>query len=118
MKSDPPLSQNSRLGFFEQAPDIDVIAHRGGNGQWPGETTYAFTRALESGADVIEMDVWGTADDPPVLVLMHSSDISKMTEGSGNVSRLNSRTSKISTPLTSGRLMVGGPFRLGIRTLF
>jgi len=88
MKSDPPAPQNSRPGFFEQAPDVDVIAHRGGNGQWPGETIYAFTRALASGADVIEMDVWGTADDPPVLVLMHSSDISKVTESSGKVSSL------------------------------
>ena len=88
MKSDPLPSQDSRLGFFAQAPDVDLIAHRGGNGQWPGETTYAFTRALASGADVIEMDVRGTADRPPVLVLMHSSNISKVTEGSGKVSSL------------------------------
>jgi glycerophosphoryl diester phosphodiesterase len=67
---------------------FDVIAHRGGDGEWPGETTFAFTRALASGANVIEMDVWGTADDPPVLVLMHSSDISKMTEGTGDVRSL------------------------------
>lgn len=64
---------------------FDVIAHRGGDGEWPGETTFAFTRALENRADVIEMDVWGTADNPPVLVLMHSSDINKMTEGTGDV---------------------------------
>ena len=64
---------------------VDVIAHRGGDGEWPGETVYAFTRAIESRADMIEMDVWGTADDPPVLVLMHSSDISKMTQGTGDV---------------------------------
>lgn len=88
MKSDPPPSPDARFAFFEQATDVDVLAHRGGNGQWPGETSYAFTRALQSGADVIEMDVWGTADDPPVLVLMHSSDISKVTEGSGKVSSL------------------------------
>jgi len=88
MTSHPPPPQNSRLGFFEQAPDVDLIAHRGGNGQWPGETNYAFTRALASGADVLEMDVWGTADDPPVLVLMHSSDIGKVTESSGKVSSL------------------------------
>src|SRR6185295_2657542 len=88
MKSDPPPPQNSRLGFFAQAPDVDLIAHKGGNGQWPGETTLGFTQALAAGADVIEMDVWGTADDPPVLVLMHSSDISKATEGSGKVSSL------------------------------
>jgi glycerophosphoryl diester phosphodiesterase len=91
MTPDPSPPQVSRLGFFMQAPDVDLIAHRGGNGQWPGETTYAFTRALASGADVIEMDVWGTADDPPVLVLMHSSDISKVTEGSGKVSSLKFR---------------------------
>lgn len=67
---------------------FDVIAHRGGDGEWPGETSYAFRHAIESGADVIEMDVWGTSDDPPVLVLMHSSDISKMTEGTGDVRSL------------------------------
>ena len=88
MKTNPPPHLNSRLRFFEQAPDVDLIAHQGGNGEWPGETTYAFTRALSSGADVIEMDVWGTADNPPVLVLMHSSDISKVTEGSGKVTSL------------------------------
>ena len=88
MKSNPPPPQNSRLGFFEKAPDVDLIAHQGGTGEWPGETTYAFTRALASGADVIEMDVWGTTDDPPVLVLMHSSDISKVTESSGKVTSL------------------------------
>jgi len=67
---------------------FDVIAHRGGDGEWPGETTFAFTRAFQNGADMIEMDVWGTADDPPVLILMHSSDISKMTEGTGDVRSL------------------------------
>jgi len=74
--------QNEKMAFFAQATDqMDVIAHRGGNGQWPGETTYAFERAVESGADVLEMDVWGTSDDPPVLVLMHSPDTSKTTDG-------------------------------------
>src|SRR5690242_18306509 len=72
---------NPRTRFFSRNNDVDVIAHRGGNGQWPGETAYAFTRALQSGADVIEMDVWGTADDPPVLVLMHSAHLDKITDG-------------------------------------
>lgn len=67
---------------------FDLIAHRGGDGEWPGETAFAFTQALQNGADLIEMDVWGTADDPTVLVLMHSSDISKMTEGTGDVRSL------------------------------
>ena len=79
----PQLSHKFSSKFFAQANAVDVIAHRGGDGQWPGETTFAFTQALQNGADVIEMDLWGTADD--VLVLMHSSDISKMTEGTGDV---------------------------------
>ena len=33
-----------------------VIAHQGGNGIWPGDTMYAFERAVEIGADVLEMD--------------------------------------------------------------
>ena len=88
MKRDPPVPLGARYAFFAQATNVDVIAHRGGDGEWPGETTYAFTRAIESRADVIEMDVWGTADKPPVLVLMHSSDVSKMTEGTGDVRSL------------------------------
>ena len=79
-------------GFFAPTKNVDVIAHRGGDGDWPGETTYAFTQALQSGADVIEMDVWGTADNPPVLVLMHSSDINKMSEGRGDVRSLKFET--------------------------
>src|SRR4051812_2341198 len=89
MKRDPPLPLEARYAFFAQATDVDVIAHRGGDGQWPGETTFAFTRAIASRADVIEMDVWGTAGDSPVLVLMHSSDINKMTEGTGDVRSLH-----------------------------
>ena len=80
-KSDPPSDKDARDGFFPAPGEVDVIAHRGGNGQWPGETTYAFENAIEIGVDAIEMDVWGTADDEPVLVLMHSSDLSKTTNG-------------------------------------
>ena len=61
--------------------NVEIIAHRGGDGQWPGETIFAFTEATKGDADVIEMDVWGTADKPTVLVLAHSSDLGKMTEG-------------------------------------
>src|ERR1043165_2593271 len=79
--SAPAPDDNRRTRFFAQTKVLDVIAHRGGNGQWPGETAYAFRQALEGSADVIEMDVWGTADDTPVLVLMHSSDVGKTTDG-------------------------------------
>ena len=47
---------------FFSAPknDVDVIAHRGGADQWPGETIFAFENAEEIGVDVLELDIWGT----------------------------------------------------------
>lgn len=67
--------------FFAKAASPDVIAHRGGDGQWPGETLYAFEQALAAGAHVIEMDVHMTCDG--VLVLMHNNTVNATTEGKG-----------------------------------
>lgn len=61
----------------------EVIAHRGGGGQWPGETIFAFEQALQIGADVIEMDVRSTADNQ--LVLIHNPDVDPTTNGHGLV---------------------------------
>jgi glycerophosphoryl diester phosphodiesterase len=69
--------------FFAHARKPDVIAHRGGNGQWPGETMYAMRRARQIGVDVLEMDVYMTKDHD--LVLMHDIRLRKTTEGSGFV---------------------------------
>ncbi|MEK6280829.1 MAG: glycerophosphodiester phosphodiesterase [Acidobacteriota bacterium] len=71
--------------FFTQAPkkQPEVIAHRGGDGQWPGETMYAFKKAMEIGVDVLEMDVYLTRDNE--LILMHDRDIKTTTKGEGSV---------------------------------
>lgn len=61
----------------------EVIAHRGGAGQWPGETVFAFERALEVGVDVLEMDVHSTRDGH--LVLMHNKTLDQTTNGSGRI---------------------------------
>ena len=44
----PEPGKPKRWAFFS-APknDVDVIAHRGGADQWPGETTFAFENAEE-----------------------------------------------------------------------
>ncbi|HSL53002.1 MAG TPA: hypothetical protein VK868_01350, partial [Pyrinomonadaceae bacterium] len=42
-KSDPHLLA-LRVFFFEQNSDVDLIAHRGGDGQWPGSSTIAAAR--------------------------------------------------------------------------
>lgn len=61
----------------------EVIAHRGGNGEWPGETIGAYEHARSLNVDVIEMDVYLTSDQE--LVLMHDRSVSKTTEGTRNV---------------------------------
>jgi glycerophosphoryl diester phosphodiesterase len=64
----------------------EVIAHRGGGGEWPGETLYAFDHAERAGADVLEMDLHSTADGE--LVLMHNSTVDQTTNGTGKITEL------------------------------
>jgi glycerophosphoryl diester phosphodiesterase len=52
-----------------------VIAHQGGDGVWPGDTLYAFEKAVEIGADVLEMDAHITKDG--YIVLMHDETVDR-----------------------------------------
>ena len=63
-----------------------VIAHQGGDGLWPGNTMYAFEKAVEIGADVLEMDAHITKDHH--IVLMHDEDIDRTTDGTGAVEEM------------------------------
>jgi glycerophosphoryl diester phosphodiesterase len=68
--------------FFTQARNHpEVIAHRGGDGQWPGETMMAMAGAMKLNVDVLEMDVYLSKDDQ--LVLMHDRHPSRTTEVGG-----------------------------------
>jgi glycerophosphoryl diester phosphodiesterase len=58
-----------------------VIAHQGGDGIWPGDTMYAFEKAVEIGADVLEMDAHITKDRQ--IVLMHDEQVDRTTDGTG-----------------------------------
>jgi glycerophosphoryl diester phosphodiesterase len=73
-----------RRPFFEGSRNKpEVIAHRGGARQWPGETLFAFEQAMKIGVDVLEMDVRSTSDD--VLVLIHNPTLEDTTNGRGAV---------------------------------
>jgi glycerophosphoryl diester phosphodiesterase len=64
--------------FFDHSTNLpEVIAHRGGAGEWPGETIYAFEEAIKTGVDVLEMDVRYTSNDD--LVLMHNRNVWETT---------------------------------------
>jgi glycerophosphoryl diester phosphodiesterase len=63
-----------------------VIAHQGGDGVWPGDTMYAFEKAVAIGADVLEMDAHITRDNE--IVLMHDETVDDTTDGTGLIEDL------------------------------
>ncbi|MEK6336178.1 MAG: glycerophosphodiester phosphodiesterase [Acidobacteriota bacterium] len=76
--------------FFKQGKRaIEVIAHRGGAGEWPGETIFAFEEAVKIGVDVLEMDIRYTANDD--LVLMHNANLKATTNVDKRVQDLKSK---------------------------
>jgi len=60
-----------------------VIAHRGGRSLGPENTLYTFHRAVELGADVLEIDMHPTRDGN--LVVVHDSTVDRTTDGTGPV---------------------------------
>lgn len=63
-----------------------VIAHQGGDGVWPGDTLFAFEKAVEVGADVLEMDAHITQDGH--IVLMHDETVDDTTNGTGLIEEM------------------------------
>jgi len=58
-----------------------VIAHRGASGYAPENTLASFDKALEMGADVIELDVHQTLDS--VVIVMHDEKLDRTSDKSG-----------------------------------
>ncbi|MGC3943371.1 MAG: glycerophosphodiester phosphodiesterase family protein [Chryseolinea sp.] len=63
-----------------------VIAHRGDHTQAPENTLKAFSDAIATGVDYVEVDVRSTRDGE--LVIMHDATVDRMTSGRGKVSEL------------------------------
>ncbi|MFQ5885369.1 MAG: glycerophosphodiester phosphodiesterase [Thermoplasmata archaeon] len=63
-----------------------VIGHRGAPVEAPENTILSFQRAIQVGADMIELDVRETADGH--LICLHDEDVSRTTDGDGTVSEL------------------------------
>ncbi|MBN1945719.1 MAG: glycerophosphodiester phosphodiesterase [Bradymonadales bacterium] len=71
-----------------------VIAHRGASGLVPvGNTMEAFEKAIELGADMIELDVRRTADG--VLVVFHDPDIAGIRLADMSYAELLQHTAKL-----------------------
>jgi len=63
-----------------------VIAHAGGDQDYPHSTAYAYTQSALAGADILELDVQLTADG--VLIVQHDDTVDRTTGTTGPVSAL------------------------------
>jgi len=60
----------------------EIIAHRGASYYAPENTLAAIQTAIDQGVDGVEFDVWGTADNIPVL--LHDLTLTRTTNISNN----------------------------------
>jgi glycerophosphoryl diester phosphodiesterase len=74
--------------FFARVADdrVLVLAHQGGDGEWPSNTLFAFENAAALGVDVLEMDVHTSSDGE--IVVIHDGTVDRTTDGSGEVSAM------------------------------
>ncbi len=64
----------------------ELIAHRGFANASPQNTVMAFSRAIELGADCLELDVQMSADGVPYV--FHDTTVDALTNGAGNFTAL------------------------------
>lgn len=65
------------------APATRLAAHRGGALLWPENSLLAFAKAVELGADYIELDIHLSGDGE--LVVIHDPTLERTTTGTGRV---------------------------------
>jgi len=70
---------------FRHTPPL-VIAHSGGEGLAPANSVLAMQRSMAAGADLLDADLWMTADG--VVVAHHDRDIASDTDSTGNIDDL------------------------------
>ena len=75
--SPPPTDYWQDMGFI-------LMAHQGGEWDFPPNTMYAYKQAMALGADMLDMDAYVTGDGK--IVLTHDLDIYKNTEAPNDAS--------------------------------
>jgi glycerophosphoryl diester phosphodiesterase len=74
------------LNSFELEDDVAIIAHRGSSKRAPENTLSAFKRAIQDGADAIELDVRLSADSQ--VMIYHDRSLARLTGDPRDISDL------------------------------
>ena len=80
------LGFDAGVGYKCEMPRRDRllrIAHRGASGHCPENTRASFVRAIELGADMVELDCQRTQD--AAVVVIHDETLDRTTSGKGRV---------------------------------
>lgn len=81
------MSEATVQSLWLAAQETLNIAHRGASAEAPPNTLAAFRRAMELGADGVELDVRLSADGVPVVI--HDATVDRTTDGTGRVADLS-----------------------------
>jgi glycerophosphoryl diester phosphodiesterase len=65
--------------YNDDGDDFIIIAHRGASAYYPENTMIAFKKAVEMGAEMIEMDVMMSKDGIPIV--FHDAKLNRHTNG-------------------------------------
>lgn len=76
------------LEYFHDtsSSEVLVVAHRASNAQYPENSLAAIQYSINTGVDVVELDIRTTRDGK--LVLMHDETVDRTTSGEGKVREL------------------------------
>lgn len=72
--------------WMQDLPRPLILAHQGGEKEWPSNTMYAFERAYKTGCGALDVDLQMSKDK--VLVLIHDTTVDRTTDGQGKVCEL------------------------------
>ena len=81
-----PQPEASTVGGLIALDRPLVIAHAGGDQDYPHSTLYAYAQSAAAGSDILELDVMLTADG--ALIVQHDDTVDRTTEASGAVNAL------------------------------
>ncbi|HQV58648.1 MAG TPA: glycerophosphodiester phosphodiesterase family protein, partial [Ilumatobacteraceae bacterium] len=80
------LSHASSIAALLKLDRPLVIAHTGGEDEYPGSTMFAFAESVKAGADMLDLNVLLSADG--VLVIQHDETVNRTSNGSGDVASM------------------------------
>ena len=63
-----------------------VIAHTGGEDEYPGSTMFAFAESVKAGVDVLDLNVLLSSDG--ALMIQHDETVERTSDGSGRVEQM------------------------------